>query len=56
MLGFKAQQREAFIVNAIQLALEHCQLFIHHHVPKVVKVAVKYCTNMGIASSSSSNK
>jgi hypothetical protein len=36
-----------FVANAIRLALEHHQLFIYH-ATKVVKVATKYCTNMGI--------
>jgi hypothetical protein len=36
--------------------LEHHQLFITHHVAKVLEVAAKYCTNMGIPSSSSSLK
>jgi G:T-mismatch repair DNA endonuclease (very short patch repair protein) len=48
--------KEDFIVDAIQLALEHHQLFIHHHVAKVVKVATKYHTNMGIPSNSSSSE
>ncbi len=45
--------KEAFVVDAIQLVLEH-QLFIHHHVAKVVEVTTKYHTNMGIVFSSSS--
>jgi hypothetical protein len=36
--------------------LEHRQLFTHHHASKVVEVAAKYRTNMGIPSSSSSSK
>jgi hypothetical protein len=45
---------EAFVANAIQLTLEHYQLFIHHHVAKVIEVVPKYCTNMGIPFNSSS--
>jgi hypothetical protein len=48
--------KEVFVANAIQLVLEHRQLFIYHHAAKVVKVAAKYCTNMGIPSSSSSSE
>jgi hypothetical protein len=40
--------KEVFVASAIQLAFEHCQLFIHH-ATKVVEVVVKFCTNMGIA-------
>jgi hypothetical protein len=46
--------KEAFVVDAIWLALEHCQLFIHHHVAKIIETITKYCTNMGISSNSSS--
>jgi hypothetical protein len=46
--------KEAFVANVIQLALEHHQLFTHHHATKVVEVVAKYYTNMGIPSSSSS--
>jgi hypothetical protein len=45
--------KEAFVANAIRLTLEHHQLFIHHGT-KAIKVVAKYCTNMGIASNSSS--
>jgi hypothetical protein len=48
--------KEAFVTNAIRLALERRQLFTHHHVVKVIEVATKYCTNMGIPSSSSSSE
>jgi hypothetical protein len=48
-------RKEAFVANAIRIVLEHPQLLIHH-ATKVVKVATKYCTNMGIVSSSSSLK
>jgi hypothetical protein len=48
--------KEAFVANAIQLALEHCQLFIHHHATKVIEVVTKYHTNMGIPFSSSSEE
>jgi hypothetical protein len=44
--------KEAFVANAIQLALEHCQIFIHYHATKTRESTTKYCTNMGIASSS----
>jgi hypothetical protein len=44
--------KEAFVANAIQLVLEHHQLLTHHHVAKVVEVATKYRTSMGIPSSS----
>jgi threonine synthase len=46
--------KEAFVIDAIQLALEHHKLFIHHHAAKVVKAVAKYHTNMGIPSNSSS--
>jgi len=55
MLGFEAQQRRLFVVNAIRLVLEHFQLFTYHHAAKVVKVVANYRTNMGIPSSSSSS-
>jgi len=45
--------KDVFVANVIQLALEHCQLFTHHHATKVIEVAAKYCTNMGIPCSSS---
>jgi hypothetical protein len=48
--------KEAFVANAIQLAFEHCQLFIHHHAAKVVEATAKYRTNMGIPSNSSSSE
>jgi hypothetical protein len=53
---FQGTTNEAFVVNAIQLAAEHCQLYIHHHAAKVIKVATKYRTNMGIPNSSSLEK
>ncbi len=40
--------KEAFVVDAIRLVLEHCQLFTHHHAIKVIEVIPKYHTNMGI--------
>jgi len=46
--------KEAFVVDAIRLMLKHCQLFTHHHAAKVIEVASKYRTNMGIAFNSSS--
>ncbi len=39
--------KEAFVVDAIQLTLEHCQLFTHQ-TTKVVEATTKYCTNMGL--------
>jgi hypothetical protein len=48
--------KEVFVANAIQLALEHRQLFTHHHATKAVEAATKYRTNMGIPFSSSSSK
>jgi len=48
--------KEAFVANVIRLALEHHQLFTHHHVAKIVEAATKYRTNMGIPSSSSSSE
>jgi hypothetical protein len=48
--------KDAFVANAIQLALEHHQLFTHHHAKKVVEVTIKYRTSMGIPSSSSSSE
>jgi hypothetical protein len=53
---FRSTTKEAFVANAIRLALEHCQLFTHHHAAKAVKVVANYRTNMGIPSSSSSSK
>jgi hypothetical protein len=47
---------EAFVVDAIWLVLEHCQLFTHHHATKVIKAIAKYCTNMGIVSNSLSKE
>jgi hypothetical protein len=44
--------KEAFVANAIQLALEHHQLFTHHHATKAIEVATKYHTNMDITSNS----
>ncbi len=40
--------KEVFVEDAIRLALEHCQLFTHHHATKVVEATIKYRTNMGI--------
>jgi hypothetical protein len=40
------------VANAIRLALEHHQLFSHHHATKAVEAATKYRTNMGIPFSS----
>jgi hypothetical protein len=51
---FQGATKEAFVVNAIRLALEYCQLFTPHHATKVVEVVTKYGTNMGITFSSSS--
>jgi len=48
--------KEAFVANVIRLALEHHQLFTHHHAGKTVEAAAKYHTNMGIPSSSSSSE
>jgi hypothetical protein len=48
--------KEAFVANAIQLALEYHFLFTHHDVAKVVEITTKYCTSMGIISSSSSEE
>jgi hypothetical protein len=45
--------KDAFVVDVIQFMLEHCQIFTFH-TTKVVEAIAKYCTNMGIASSSSS--
>jgi hypothetical protein len=50
---FRGTTKEAFVANAIRFALEHRQLFIHQHVTKVLEAVTKYCTNMGIPSSSS---
>jgi hypothetical protein len=44
--------KEAFVV----FALEHHQLFTHHHATKAIKTTAKYRTNMGIPSSSSSSE
>jgi hypothetical protein len=51
---FQGATKQAFVVNAIRLALEYCQLFTPHHATKVVEVVTKYRTNMGITFSSSS--
>jgi hypothetical protein len=48
--------KEAFVANAIRLALEHCQLFTHHHATKAIEVIAKYRTNMGIPFSLSSSE
>jgi hypothetical protein len=48
--------KEAFVANAIRLALEHHQLFIHHHAAKAIEAMAKYRTSMCIPSSSSSSK
>jgi hypothetical protein len=45
--------KKAFVAIEIRLALEHRQLFIHHHAAKVVEAATKYHTSMGIPSNSS---
>jgi hypothetical protein len=44
---------EAFVANAIRLALEHCQIFIHHHATKAIEAATKYYSNISIVSNSS---
>jgi len=51
---FQGATKEAFVVNAIRLALEYCRLFTPHHATKFVEVVTKYHTNMGIIFSSSS--
>jgi hypothetical protein len=48
--------KEAFVANAIRFALEHRQLFTHHHATKAIEAIAKYRTNMGIPSSSSSSE
>jgi hypothetical protein len=48
---FQGTTKEAFVVDAMRLALEHCKLFIPHHAAKVI---TKYLTSMGITFSSSS--
>jgi hypothetical protein len=48
--------KEAFVANAIQLALEHHQQFTHYHATKVVDVVTKYRISMGIPFNSSSSK
>jgi hypothetical protein len=48
--------KEAFVANAIRLALEHRQLFTHHHATKAIETTTKHRTNMGIPSSSSSSE
>jgi hypothetical protein len=53
---FWGTTKEAFIAYAIQLVLEHHQLFTHHDATKVVKTTAKYHTNMGITSNSSSEE
>ncbi len=45
--------KEAFVAYAIQFALEHHQLFTHHHATKSIKTTTKYHTIMGIPFSSS---
>jgi hypothetical protein len=53
---FWGTTKEAFVANAIELALEHRQLFTHHHLAKAIEAAAKYCISMGIPSSSSSSE
>jgi len=45
---FRGTTKEAFVVYAIKLALDHCHLFTHHHATKVVEATTKNHTNMGI--------
>jgi hypothetical protein len=33
---FQGTTKDALVANVIQLVLEHCLLFTHHHVAKVV--------------------
>jgi hypothetical protein len=51
-VSFQSTTKEAFVANAIRLALEHHEIFIHHHATKAIEAAAKYYTNMGIDSSS----
>jgi hypothetical protein len=39
---FRGTTKEAFVANAIWLALEHHQLFTHLHVTKVIEATTKY--------------
>jgi hypothetical protein len=52
----RSTTKEAFVANAIRLALEHHQLFTHHHAAKAIEAVAKYRTNMGILFNSSSLK
>jgi hypothetical protein len=52
----RAVTKEAFVANAIRLVFEHCQLFTHHHVAKVIEAIAKYRTDMGIPFSSLSSE
>jgi hypothetical protein len=56
LVRLQGTTKEAFVTDAIQLALEHHQLFTHQYATKVVETTTKYRTNMGIASSSSSSE
>jgi hypothetical protein len=44
VLDFKGTTKEAFVVDVIQLALDHCQLITHHHVAKAKEATTKYRT------------
>jgi ABC-type sulfate/molybdate transport systems ATPase subunit len=39
--------KEVFVVDVLQLVLQHYQLFNHHHVTKVIAIATTYQRNMG---------
>jgi hypothetical protein len=51
---FQGTTKEAFVIDAIRLALEHRQLFTHHHATKAIEIVTQHRTNMRIVSSSSS--
>jgi hypothetical protein len=38
--------KEAFVVNAVKLTLQHQQFFTQHHMAKVVEVVATYWKNI----------
>jgi hypothetical protein len=48
--------KQAFVADAIWLALHHWHIFTHHHTINVVKIVVTYWKNMDILSDSALNE
>jgi hypothetical protein len=44
------------VANVVWLAIQHQQLFTHHHATKVIKIATNYHKNVGIFYDFSLNK